>query len=381
MLFYVGIFIFCVIMLIFNNMLKEQKHKRIFEIITLVVLCIISGTRYYLGGTDYDVYKNMFEVLPNIFNFDFSNVHEIYGTFGAEKGYLFFNSIVKTLGFNFFGFTLIHSIIFYTCMYIGLKRYTNNFNLLIIVFLYKMFFYDTFVSLRQTMTIAIFFVSLRFIENKKIIPYFLCCLLAVTFHNGALILFLVYFINKFKLTKKKLVILNCIFIPTLLVSMLNIPILSSFEWIINIFSSETAIEKATGLVNSSSTSGIGFLHTLEYLAIMFLVIINYSKIIKQDKNAEFIIKLFVILLPLFTLFRGYEILTREKDYFLFTYAIILGYLCKMCNKKYSFVTQTVVTIVCLLGFYRDIIGFGNGGLIPFQTYFTKDVSIFKEKEI
>ena len=381
MFFYVALFIFCVLMLIFNDLIKEQKQKKIFEIITLIVLCIISGTRYYLGGTDYEIYKNMFEVLPNIFNFDFSTVHNIYGVFGAEKGYLFFNSIVKTIGFNFFGFTLIHSIIFYTCMYIGLKRYTNNFNLLIIIFLYKMFFYDTFISLRQTLTIAIFFVSLRFIENKKIIPYFLCCLLAVTFHNGALILFLVYFINKFKLTKKRLIILNCIFIPTLIVSMLNIPILSYFQWFISIFDSETAIQKATGLINSDPTSGIGFLHTLEYLAIMFLIITNYSKILKQDKHAEFIIKLFVILLPLLTLFRGYEILTREKDYFLFTYAVILGYLCKMYDKKYNLVIQIIVTIVCFLGFYRYILAFDNGGLMPYQTYLTKDVSIFSESEL
>ena len=240
-------------------------------------------------------------------------------------------------------------------------------------------FYDTFISLRQTLTIAIFFVSLRFIENKKIIPYFLCCLLAVSFHNGALILFLVYFINKVKLTKKRLIILNCIFIPTILISILNIPILSYFQGFINIFSSETAIEKATNLINASPASGIGILHTFEYLAIMFLVIVNYSKIIKQDKNAEFIIKLFVILLPLFTLFRGYEILTREKDYFLFTYAVILGYLCKMYNKRYSFVIQTVVTIVCFLGFFRYIVIFDDGGLLPYQTYLTKDVSIFSEK--
>lgn len=379
MFFYVALFIFCVLMLIFNDLIKEQKQKKIFEIITLIVLCIISGTRYYLGGTDYEIYKNMFEVLPNIFNFDFSTVHNIYGVFGAEKGYLFFNSIVKTIGFNFFGFTLIHSIIFYTCMYIGLKRYTNNFNLLIIIFLYKMFFYDTFISLRQTMTIAIFFISLRFIENKKIIPYFLLCLLAVTFHNGALILFLVYFINKFQLTKKRLIILNCIFIPTIVISMLNIPILSSFQWFIDIFNTETATQKASNLINSSVTSGISYLHTIEYFAIMFLVIMNYSKIINQDnKHAEFIIKIFVILLPLFTLFRGYEILTREKDYFIFSYAIILGYLCKIYNKKYNLIIQMIVTLVCFFGFCRFIILFDNGDMIPYESYLQKDISIFKE---
>ena len=378
MFFYIAIFTFCIVMLIFNNLLKEQRHKRIFEIITLIVLCIISGTRYYMGGTDYGIYKNMFEVLPSIFHFDFSTVHDMYGTYGAEKGYLFFNSIIKTIGFNFFGFTLIHSIIFYVCMYIGLKRYSKNFNLLIIIFLYKMFFYDTFISLRQSITIAIFFISLRFIEKKKIIPYFLCCILAVTFHNGALILFLVYFINKIKLTKKRVIILNCIFIPTIILSMLNIPILAPFQGFINLFSTNVGIQKATDLINASGANGISYLHTIEYFAIMALVILNYDKIIKSDKNAEFILKLFLVLLPLFTLFRGYEILTREKDYFLFTYAIILNYLCIISNKNYASVIQIATVVVCLLGFYKYIISFDNGGLIPYESYLTKNISIFQK---
>lgn len=379
MYFYIGIFIFCTIMFILNNLIKEQKGKKIFEIVTLILLCIISGTRYYLGGTDYYVYKNMFEVIPTIGNFNFSTVHDIYGTFGAEKGYLFFCSIIKTVGFNFFGFTLIHSIIFYTCMYIGLKKYTKNFNLLIIIFLYKMFFYDTFISLRQTITIAIFFVSIHFIENKKTVPYFLCCLLAVTFHNGALLLFVIYFINKVKLTKKRLIILNCIFIPTILISMLNIPILASFQNFINLFNTETAMQKASNLINSSVTGGISYLYTIEYFIIMFFIIINYSKIIEQDEHSEFIIKLFLILLPLFTMFRGYEILTREKDYFLFTYAIILDYLSRIKNKKYSVLIQTTVIGVCFLGFYRFIVLFDNGGLIPYQSYLQKDISIVENR--
>lgn len=378
MFFYIAIFTFCIVMLIFNNLLKEQRHKRIFEIITLIVLCIISGTRYYMGGTDYGIYKNMFEVLPSIFHFNFSTVHDMYGTYGAEKGYLFFNSIIKTIGFNFFGFTLIHSIIFYVCMYIGLKRYSKNFNLLIIIFLYKMFFYDTFISLRQSITIAIFFISLRFIEKKKIIPYFLCCILAVTFHNGALILFLVYFINKIKLTKKRVIILNCIFIPTIILSMLRIPVLAPFQGFINLFNTDVGIQKATNLINASGVNGISYLHTIEYFVIMALVILNYDKIIKSDKNAEFILKLFLVLLPLFTLFRGYEILTREKDYFLFTYAIILNYLCIISNKNYASVIQIATAVVCLLGFYKYIISFDNGGLIPYESYLTKDISIFQK---
>ena len=247
------------------------------------------------------------------------------------------------------------------------------------IFLYKMFFYDTFISLRQSITIAIFFISLRFIENKKLIPYFLCCLLATTFHNGALLLFAIYGVSKIKLTKKRLIILNCIFIPTLLVSILKIPILAPFQGFINLFSTETAAQKASNLINATTTTGISYLHTIEYFTIMFLIIINYSKIIEQDKNAEFIIKLFLVLLPLFTIFRGYEILTREKDYFLFTYAVLIDYLCRIKNKKYYLPLQGITIAICLLGFYRFIILFDNGGMLPYRSYLQESISIIEEK--
>lgn len=250
MLFYIMIFIFCIIMLVFNNCLKEQKHKKIFEITTLIILCIISGTRYYLGGTDYYVYQEVFKAVPNVFRFNFSTIHNNCYTYGMEKGFLYFVSIIKTIGFNYYGFTLIHSIIFYTGLYVGLKRYTKNFNFLIIIFLYKLFFYNTFISLRQSITIVIFFIAIRFIQEKKAIKYFLCCTLAMLFHNGAIILFPIYFINKVKLTKKRIIILNCIFIPTLIISLMNIPILNYIKEMANIFSVPTSLDKANAIVNS-----------------------------------------------------------------------------------------------------------------------------------
>lgn len=250
MLFYIMIFIFCIIMLVFNNCLKEQKHKKIFEITTLIILCIISGTRYYLGGTDYYVYQQVFKAVPSIFRFDFNTIHNIYYTYGMEKGFLYFVSILKTIGFNFLGFTLIHSIIFYTGLYVGLKRYTKNFNFLIIIFMYKLFFYNTFISLRQSITLVIFFIAIRFIQERKAIKYFLCCALAVFFHNGALILFPIYFINKIKLTNKRIIILNCIFVPTLIISLMNIPILNYIKEMANLFTSQASTDKANAIVNS-----------------------------------------------------------------------------------------------------------------------------------
>ena len=123
---YLIIFYCSILTMVLNNVLTKKNEKKIVEIVTLISLCLISGTRYNLGGTDYFVYERIFNVVPNIQNFNFDTVHDIYGTFGAEKGYLYLNSIIKSIGLNFFGFTLLHSIFFYFSLYKGLKKYTVN---------------------------------------------------------------------------------------------------------------------------------------------------------------------------------------------------------------------------------------------------------------
>lgn len=355
-----------------------MEHKKYLEIATLIILCFVSGTRYNLGGSDYSVYKATFDSLPtlSVFFADFAHLHEHYLTFGFETGYLLLNSLIKTIGLNFYGFTLIHSVIFYICFYIGIKRYAFNLNLLIIVFLYKMFFYNTFISMRQSITIAIFLIAMHYIEDKKPVKYFVLCTIAVFFHTAALILFPVYFIRKITLTKNTILKANIIFIPSILISLLNVPTMKLFSFAIGLAGNPIIATKANSLIATAAGSPIGIFHTLEYLLLMLFVIYYYEKIINIDEHAEFILKLFMILLPIFTLFRGYEILTRIKDYFTLSYGIILGYLCMTDNAKHRYLFQIGTIIVCAFGFFRFITLFGSGCLMPYESYITMGISIF-----
>lgn len=378
MTFYIFLYILCVLFLIINNKLTVKKDKGICIGILLISLCIISGTRYHLGGSDYWIYRTVYNNSPQLFDFikNFNTLDSKYMTFGFERGYLFINSFFKTFDLNFYAFTLIEAIFFYFCMYFGLKKYVDNYVLFIIVFLYKSFFYNTFISMRQSITIALFFIMIRFIQERKVFLYYLFCFLALQFHNAAIVLFLLYPLLQFKLTKKKLILLNIVFIPSILISFFNIPIFKIFDFFVNIFSNPVQMEKAEKLLNGTSLSGINLFHTLEYFLIMGLIIINFEKIIKVDKNSEFIIKLFLCILPIMTLFRNYEILTRCKDYFTFTYAIVLGYLCLIDKGKYRTIVQIGTVGVCAFGFFRFIILFDNGAMIPYISYLTKNVSIF-----
>ena len=169
MFFYIFVFVFCVLAFIFSLATKEEKIKRIIAIVSLMLLCIISGSRYNLGGTDYFVYKAIYEKIP-ISNF-WTQISNLSTVHGIEKGYLIYSFFIKRLGVNFYGFTLIHSIIFYVLFYMILKKYDYNINFIIILFLYKMFFYNTFISLRQPLAILTFWFSIDFLKDKKLFGF------------------------------------------------------------------------------------------------------------------------------------------------------------------------------------------------------------------
>lgn len=378
MLFYLGIFAVCTIAAIINGKLKNEKEKRIFEISVLLLLCIISGTRYNLGGTDYFVYKKAYSVVPMIRDFNFANIQNVYGTFGMEKGYLFLNSLVKTMGLNFYGFTLLHSVIFYSCMYIGLKRYTKNFNYFLVVFLYKMFFYDTFISMRQSISMAIFFIAVQFIEKRKPIKYFALCILAFLFHNSAIILFPLYFINRIKISKKAFKIINIIGIIFLVLNITGIFVFNPSGIVNKIFNSnQNAMEKAEGYFDTNEK--ISIIHTLEYYLIAIIIYFNYDSIQNKNEHSNLILNMFVILMFIFTVMRGFVIITRIKDYFLWTYPIILYYLIENRKVKEKYLIAILSCIVCLYGYIRYINSFDNGGLMPYNSYLNDKISIYNEK--
>jgi hypothetical protein len=208
---------------------------------------------------------------------------------------------------------------------------------------------------------------MHLIEEKKWIKYYLILtFLILPFHNGAYFLFLVYFVSFFKVTKRRIIILNCLFIPLIIVPGLGI---DPLEPVVNILLPNSDIrmqEKGEGyFLNSDATLSI--IHTLEYLLMMSLLIVNYDKVVKAHKYAPLVIKLFLVLLPIMTLFRSSLILRRELDYFIPTYAFILAYICDI-YKSNKWVVIFGTAIVCLYGYLRYIYLFDEGGLMPYRSW-------------
>jgi hypothetical protein len=368
------------------GLFTNKKDSRYLKIAVILLLVFMSGTRYYMGGSDVYVYQGVYNGVPTpkyILQYIFTGVNNGVNT-NYESGFLLLCSIVKSLGFSYFGFILIWSIIFYTLLVKGLEDFVQNWAAFFALFMYKIMFYDTFISIRQGLTIAMFCYMLRFIRDRKWYIYFPLCIVAVLEHSGAAILFPLYFVTYIPITKKSIRNFAIIMLPTYFISS-KVDISSWIYKIADILNNSKAEQWA------EATEKINFIHTLECYIIVILVLVFYEKIISNERKKEvtLVLQLFILAIPMFTLFRDWIVLTREKEYFVIMYGVIFGYildggttepLYNEGDNNVGYQNAKVIALAllaaCFIGMTRYVMVFDGGVLKTFTSFLTQNVSIF-----
>ncbi len=348
-----------------------SKTRKTLNWVVLIVLISVSGTRL-LGGTDYLWYEKAYTTTPTFWKFiaEPDGVLTVRWTSTLDVGYLFICSFFKSLGFDFHMFCLISSAFFYTSMYVSLRKFCNNFSIILLVFMAKMFFYDTFISMRQSITIAIFFLSLPLIKERKIVKYLVLCLLCFFIHAGSVIMIPAYFLTYINISKKKYTYWIILFLPFAVLSIFNINIFSIIAPIVTAIlslASKLWAMKAKGYLLDYS-SGLSVFYYIEYLTIALLLHHNFSRVQSISKDTDFFIKVFMFIWPLLSLFGSTEIVTREKDYFILSYGFLICYFLHMSNRRYRQLYLVGTIAICTYEFFRFIYRFDAGGMIPYSSW-------------
>lgn len=342
---------------------RSKKTRNILIWVCLIYMIIVSGTRL-VGGMDYPTYENLYEntpTFPDVINPYLRNQN-------YEVGYLYLTAFFKTIGISFYGFCIFEAAFFYFCLWYGLKRYTQHFGIVILVFLYKLFFYNTMISMRQSLTVAIFFLMVPLIDQRRWVKYYLLAWLASRLHNGAYLLFILYPLTYISLSKSKIIWLNVVFFPMLFVGLAGIDVLGPIgRFLADNATNDAVLKKSQSYFGSENLSPIGIFHTLEYYLFMCLLIYNSKRLNLSDSKIHIVVWMFLCLLPLFTLFRGSEILTREKDYFLIYYAVIIGYLIDVLSYKRK-ALYLFILLLCAFGYYRYVMLFDNGAFLRYKSW-------------
>lgn len=239
---------------------------------------------------------------------------------GLEPGFAVLCMVCKTLSAGSYHF-LEFSV---TCMVLGLlyrfsRNYTTNISLVLMLFLAFNGVSIICNLLRNTIAIGIFLNALPYLEQRRPLPYFGLCLLAMMFHVSALIYLPVYFF--LHLFPNRWIYLGVFIVA-------NVAFITRFSIVVQILdlmglSGEAAMkaDAYTGKMTSSlAVFSIGY---LERLLTGTLIILYHDKLKELHNGSGVIVNGVFLYLIMFFFFSEFDVLAhRISNLFIFGYWIV-----------------------------------------------------------
>ena len=176
---------------------KGKKLDKVIIIIFFSLLIILLSVRNIKVGIDLKNYKYLFESISK-FNFDYLVSYSKKGEFL----YVYLNKIVFLLGLNFQWFLFIVAIISIMPIMLYYYKKSDNAILTIVLFLTVAPFTMFFSGLRQSIAMGLFIFSYRYVEDKKIVKFIICIVIASFFHKSALFCLVLYPLYHSNISKK-----------------------------------------------------------------------------------------------------------------------------------------------------------------------------------
>lgn len=297
-------FFFCGLYL---DHVKSEKDKLLLNLVVVLVFFGFFGFRGFIAGD----WTNYYPFFQHCKYSDILHFNLLQGSF--EPGFTFLCALCKSIYNNWFFFQFVVSLI----DTILLVRFLNHASVNIP---YALMLYITFNGftmstdlMRNSIAIMIFINALDFIQQRKIIPYMICCLIALMFHTSAFFFFPLYFFFHIRLNRWIYLIL---FIIANIVFLLHIPIVPTILSIIGTGGDmQNKIKAYTEVMTESKVLSIGY---LERLFSGLMLFIYYDKLLEIRRgNALYFNGLATYILLSFFLSQ-FQILSERITY-LFSY--------------------------------------------------------------
>lgn len=202
---YLAFLAFLIVLMFWEfRQIKFEKDTTYIRWITVLGLILFLGLRGFVY-TDWMMYYPMFEKLPtiweggltNVLTSDFSEdfITDVsMGKAGLELGFVYFTVIFKSLIPNYFAFIFFNSFIDVLLLDVFFRRYSNYYVLSFILFMVFGGLGLEFNLLRNIKSFLFFLLSLKYIQERRIVPFLLLNFAGYSFHSSALIFLPLYFI-------------------------------------------------------------------------------------------------------------------------------------------------------------------------------------------
>lgn len=172
-----------------------QKNGTTLWFIVFILLVLIIGLRYKVGGDTYN-YMSYFAWSPELVYW------EPFDISGFEPGFSLLTSTIKTFTDNIYVYQTIIAFL-QTCMLMVFIRRNTPYKFLALILLYiSMYLYFSTEVLREALAIGGFLLAYPLLERKKYVGYYIVSFLLLTLHSSAVLCLFLPLIRNLRLNRK-----------------------------------------------------------------------------------------------------------------------------------------------------------------------------------
>jgi len=202
---YLALFLAFVVLLFWEfRLMNAEKDTTYIRWISIILFLFFFGLRGFVY-TDWAIYYRLFNDLPtigedglaNVLSTDFSKefITDVsVGRPGMELGFIYFIVFFKSLINNYYAFVFTNTLIDILLLNVFLKRYSKYYTLSIILFMVFGGYILEFNLMRNIKALMLFLISIKYIQERRIVPFIILNVIGFFFHSIALVFFPLYFI-------------------------------------------------------------------------------------------------------------------------------------------------------------------------------------------
>lgn len=242
---------------------SNKKLEKSAYAVSFMVLLIFLALRFG-QGTDWLSYNYIYSYAPSII--DFGSVF-YSDAIHSELGWKLLNNVAKVCGIDFFGFSVIISVLEMVLLARFVNRFSPNRALSLFVAFPVVYLTYFFSAFRQGVVIALFLgVMLDLLIQNRSKLYCVLAILAMTIHSLSIVLFIPLLIRKVQFKTLGTILAVC-----LICGMVLIPVMP-------------ALVSAAGL--SYSNNNVSMVAVLYRAVMAFIIYLMYSSGSAKQKSDE-----------------------------------------------------------------------------------------------
>jgi hypothetical protein len=352
------IFLFYFVILLFFEFraIKFEKDTKYIRWAAIIGFVFFFGFRGFIF-TDWMMYYPLFNKLPTIWdggilsvlNPDFTEEfvsNTDVGKAGIELGFVYFTILFKSIIPDYHAWILFNTIIDVILLNIFIKRYSSYY---VLSFIFFVAFGGLIIEcnlMRNVKAILLFLISIKYLQERRIVPYMLLNLVGLMFHSSAIVYFPLYFILQKQWPQW---LLWSIFIIGNVVFLLQIkylePILLSFA---NLVGGRMGVQIklyfVIDLYSKPFSISYGY---VEQVITFLLLIFNQKKLIEQKPENIIFINSYVLYFIIYFFFAEIMVaIERLTLLFIFSYWILYPEIFKLVRETMN----KMLLIITLIGY-------------------------------